>query len=159
LFYHRLLGMEDSEQAAARVARDGAVGVAYAALTDGDGHERQVFATGEPLRLLVDLEARAGAPDVKLVVEFRQSSGQRVFRSESSVATSRGGGRLAFEVGALPLLGGDYDVALGVHEPGDAAPGIDRLLSFSVAAVDGADGVADMRGAWSFSPVAVEVPR
>jgi ABC-type polysaccharide/polyol phosphate transport system ATPase subunit len=159
LFYHRLLGAEDSEQAAARAARDGAVGVVSAALIDADGHERQVFATGEPLRLLVDLEARAGAPDVKLVVEFRQSSGQRVFRSESELTTSRGGGRLVFEVGALPLLGGDYDVVLGVHEPGDAAPGIDRMLSFSVAAVDGADGVADMRGTWSFSPATVEVQR
>jgi ABC-type polysaccharide/polyol phosphate transport system ATPase subunit len=159
LFYHRLLGTEDAEQSAARAARDGAVGIVSVALTDAEGHERQVFATGEPLRLTVDLDARPGAPDVKLVVEFRQSSGQRVFHTESDVASSRGGGRLVFDVGALPLLGGDYDVVLGVHEPGDTAPGIDRMLSFSVATVDGAEGVADMRGSWSFSGAPVEARR
>jgi ABC-type polysaccharide/polyol phosphate transport system ATPase subunit len=159
LFYHRLLGMEDAEQAAARLARDGAVGVLSAALTDGDGHERQVFTTGEPLRLSIDLDARPGAPDVKLVIEFRRSSGQQVFRSESAVATAEGAGRLVFDVPRLPLLGGDYDVVVGVHEPGDTAPGIDRLLSFSVASADGAQGIVDLGGSWSFSSSAVEAGR
>jgi ABC-type polysaccharide/polyol phosphate transport system ATPase subunit len=159
LFYHRLLGMEDAEQAAARQARDGAVGVLSAALTDGDGHERQVFTTGEPLRLSIDLDARPGAPDVKLVIEFRRSSGQQVFRSERAVATAEGAGRLVFDIPRLPLLGGDYDVVVGVHEPGDTAPGIDRMLSFSVASTDGADGIVDLHGSWSFSGSTVEARR
>jgi ABC-type multidrug transport system ATPase subunit len=159
LFYHRLLGSEDAEQAEARRARDAAVAVVSASLTDGDGRERQVYRTGEPLRLVVDLEARSAAPDVTLVVEFRQASGQRVFLSETPVLSSRGGGRLAFDVGRLPLLGGDYDVVLGVHEPGDTAPGIDRMLSFSVKAVDGAEGIADMRGSWSFGDAPIEARR
>jgi hypothetical protein len=147
-FYHRLLGAEDAEQAAARAARHGMVGVRSAALTDGDGRPRQVFATGEALRLVVDLDAAAGAPEVTLVVAFRSSSGQQVFRAKSP--TAGGAGQLVFEVPALPLLGGDYDVVLGIHEPGDTAPGIDRTLSFSVTGVDGADGVVDLRGVWTF---------
>jgi lipopolysaccharide transport system ATP-binding protein len=159
LFYHRMLGVEDAAQAAARQARDGAVGIREAALTDGEGRPRQVFATGEPLRLVLDVEARAPAPDVTLVIEFRQSAGQPVFRARTPVPTAGGGGQLVFEVPQLSLLGGDYDVALGVHEPGDTAPGIDRLLSFSVASADGAHGIVDLGGSWSFSSSAVEAGR
>jgi hypothetical protein len=73
------------------------------------------------------------------------------------VGTASGGGQLVLDVPRLALLGGDYDIAIGVHEPSDTAPGIDRLLSFSVASVDGAEGVADLRGTWTFSPTRVEV--
>jgi hypothetical protein len=159
-FYHRLLGVEDAEQAAARAARHASVGVRSAALTDGEGRVRQVFSTGEPLRLVIELDAAPGAPDVTLAVAFRLSSGQQVYLAESPVAAMPpGGGQLVLEVPSLPLLGGDYDVVLGVHEPGDTAPGIDRMLSFSVASVAGAEGIADMRGAWTFRAAAAEARR
>jgi ABC-type polysaccharide/polyol phosphate transport system ATPase subunit len=159
LFYHRMLGVEDQEQAAARRARGGRVGIRDAMLQDGEGRARQVFATGEPLRLVLELDAAADAPDVTLVMEVRQSAGQPVFLSRTAARTSSGGGRLVLEVPRLNLLGGDYDIALGVHEPGDTAPGIDRLLSFSVAAQESAEGVVDLRGTWTFAGREVEVGR
>jgi ABC-type polysaccharide/polyol phosphate transport system ATPase subunit len=156
LFYHRMLGLEDADQAAARRARHGAVALREAMLENREGRPTQIFRTGDPLRLAIELDASAGAPDVTLVLEVRGSTGGRVFLSRTPVATSRGGGQLVFEVPRLTLLGGDYDVALGVHEPGDTAPGIDRLLSFSVAGTEEAEGVADLRGTWTFDTRSVE---
>jgi ABC-type polysaccharide/polyol phosphate transport system ATPase subunit len=156
-FYHRMLGTEAASQAAAREARDGAVRLREASLQDGDGRPRQVFAPGEPVRVVLDLEARPGAPDVTIVLDVRRADGQSVFRSRTPVATSTGPGRLVFDVPRLALLGGDYDLPIGIHEPGDTAPGIDRLLSFSVTSSDEAEGIADLRGTWSFSGTAVEV--
>ena len=158
-FYHRMLGIEDPEQAAARRARDGAVTLREASLQDGDGRSQQVFETGEQLRLALDLEANPGSPDVTVVIEFRQSLGNPVFLSRTPVSTSRGGGALVLEIPRLTLLGGDYDVAIGIHEPGDTAPGIDRLLSFSVAANEDAEGIVDLRGTWSFSGASAELRR
>jgi len=156
-FYHRMLGAEDATQAAAREARDGAVRLREAALQDGDGRPRQVFAPGEPVRVVLDLEARADAGDVTLALDVRRADGQTVFRSRAPVPTSGGGGRLVFEIPRLALLGGDYDLPIGIHEPGDTAPGIDRLLSFSVTSSDEAEGIADLRGTWTFSGAPVEV--
>jgi ABC-type polysaccharide/polyol phosphate transport system ATPase subunit len=157
MFYHRMLGVEDAAQAAARQARGGAVVLREASLQDRDGRPRQVFESGEPARLVLDFEARAGAPDVTLVIDVRLATGQSVFRSQVPLATSAGGGRLIFKIPHLSLLGGDYDIPLGIHEPGDTAPGIDRLLTFSVAGTDGAEGIADLRGTWTFSGAPVEV--
>jgi ABC-type polysaccharide/polyol phosphate transport system ATPase subunit len=159
LFYRRMLGTEDAEQATARRARDGAVTLREAALNDGEGRPRPVFVPGEPVQLVLDLDARPGAPNVSIVVEVRQATGLPVFRSRIPVPSSEGGGRLVFEVPRLTLLGGDYDVVLGVHEPGDTAPGIDRMLSFSVTGTDAAEGIADLRGSWSFNAAPVEVAR
>jgi ABC-type polysaccharide/polyol phosphate transport system ATPase subunit len=158
-FYHRLLGVEDAEQAEARRARHGAVKLIEATLQDGEGRTRQVFETGEMMRLVLDLEAAPSAPDVTVVIEVRQAGGHRVFLSRSPAATSSGGGRLVLEVPNLSLLGGDYDIAIGLHEPEDTAPGIDRLLSFSVAATEGAEGIADLRGSWTYSGSRLEVSR
>lgn len=156
-FYHRMLGSEDADQEAARLARGAAVVLREAALLDAAGSPRQIFAPGETLRLDLDLRAGAGAPEVEVVIDFRTSSGISVFRSRTPAATSGGGGKLTFEVPRLSLMGGDYDVAIGIHEPGDTAPGIDRLLSFSVTAAEGGEGIADLRGRWTFVDDPVEV--
>jgi ABC-2 type transport system ATP-binding protein len=159
-FYQRMLGLEDSDQAAARRARGGSVTLREASICDGDGRACQMFEPGSPLQLSLDLDARPGAPDVSLVIEIRQAAGSSpVFHCSTPVSTSHGGGRLRFEVPRLGLLGGDYDVAIGIHEPGDTAPGIDRLLSFSVAGIEGVAGIADLRGTWTFSGAGIEVSR
>lgn len=158
-FYHRMLGLEQADQEAARLARGAAVVLREAALLDVGGGARQVFAPGEPLRLELDLHAAVGGPDVDVVIDVRTAAGLSVFRSTTSVATGQGGGKLTLEVPRLSLLGGDYDVAIGVHEPGDTAPGIDRLLSFSVTEAQGAEGIADLRGSWTFAGDSVEVTR
>jgi hypothetical protein len=158
-FYHRMLGLEDASQAAAREARAGAVALREASLLDGEGRPRQVFEPGEPIKLALELAARAGAADVEIVIEVRQAAGQPVFKGSTPVATSSGDGTLLFEVPRLTLLGGDYDIAIGVHEPGDTAPGIDRLLSFSVVSVEDAEGIADLRGTWTFTGARIGVGR
>jgi ABC-type polysaccharide/polyol phosphate transport system ATPase subunit len=158
-FYHRLLGLEAADQAAAREARNGAVALREARLQDADGHPRQIFKTGEPLCLSLELAAREGAPDVTVVVEVRQSTGNQLFLTRTPVATAAGGGRLELEIPRLSLLGGDYDIAIGIHEPGDTAPGIDRLLSFSVATSEDVEGVVDLRGSWRFAGGPVRLGR
>ncbi len=60
---------------------------------------------------------------------------------------------------SLALLGGDYDIALGIHEPGDTAPGIDRLLSFSVAGADDARAWPTCAVRWTFTGAQVEAGR
>jgi ABC-type polysaccharide/polyol phosphate transport system ATPase subunit len=158
LFYHRLLGVEDEVQAAVRLARDSTVVISEASLHDGEDRPRQVFETGQPMKIVLELVARTDAPEVAIMIEVRQVTGHPVFRSKCPVPTAGGaGGRLVFDVPQLSLLGGDYDIALSVHEPSDPAPGIDRLLTFSVADSEGADGIADLRGRWVFSGAGVEV--
>ena len=156
-FYHRMLGLEHADQEAARLARGAAVVLREAALLDGGGGARQVFAPAEPLRLDLDLRASVGAPDVEVVIDVRTAAGMSVFRSRTAAGTSGGGGKLTLEIPRLSLLGGDYDVAIGIHEPGDTAPGIDRLLSFSVTEAEGGEGIADLRGNWTFVGDSVQV--
>ncbi|HWE32757.1 MAG TPA: ABC transporter ATP-binding protein [Solirubrobacteraceae bacterium] len=159
LFYHRTLGIEAADQAAAREARHGAVSLRMAALEDGDGRPRQVFETGERMRVVTELDAARSLPGAALVIDIRAASGQSVFKTRQRLPSVGGGGRLVFEIPSLALLGGDYDIALGIHEPGDTAPGIDRLLSFSVAGADDVEGVADLRGSWTFTGTQVEAGR
>ena len=87
-------------------------------------------------------------PDVKLVIEVRQASGHPVFNAETRVDGEDLPGRVTFSVPRITLLGGDYDLVVGVHEPGDGDPGIDRLIGFSVAATEGGGGFVDLRGSW-----------
>jgi hypothetical protein len=63
---------------------------------------------------------------------------------------------MAFEIPRLPLLGGDYDIALGAGG-GDDEPEPDRVLHFSVAETQGASGVVDLRGEWRVA-AAAEAP-
>jgi ABC-type polysaccharide/polyol phosphate transport system ATPase subunit len=159
LFYHRMLGIEAADQAAAREARPGAVSLRTAGLEDGDGRSRQVFQTGERMRVVTELHAAGSAPGATLVIDVRAAAGQSVFKTTHSLPPDGASGRLVFEIPSLALLGGDYDIALGIHEPADTAPGIDRLLSFSVAAAEDVEGVADLRGTWTFTGAPVEAGR
>jgi hypothetical protein len=104
---------------------------------------------------VLDLEG-GQQTDVDVIVEVRQASGGAVFRTRYSVV-SGGNGQLTFEIPRLTLLGGDYDVAIAFHEHGGDGPVIDRLLTFTVADVAGAEGIADLRGTWSFAGAPVEV--
>ncbi|MGI8863915.1 MAG: hypothetical protein ACR2JH_05860, partial [Solirubrobacteraceae bacterium] len=81
------------------------------------------------------------------------------FRSQVPVPSRAGGGWMVSAAPRRTRLGCDYDVVLGVHEPGDTAPGIDRMLSFSVAGAEAAEGIVDLRGSWSFNAAPVEVAR
>jgi ABC-type polysaccharide/polyol phosphate transport system ATPase subunit len=156
LFYHRLLGIESPEQVAARTARDSAVALQQAMLEDAEGRPRQVFEPGEGLRLILDLDAAAEASEVTVMIEVRHADGRTVFRTHSPAIAPARGRQLVFEVPRLTLLGGDYDLAIGINEPSDTPPGIDRLLTFSVVSTGDAEGIADLRGMWTVTAGRVE---
>jgi ABC-type polysaccharide/polyol phosphate transport system ATPase subunit len=150
--YHRLLGLETAAPASARRSRSA---LREAAIQDADGRPRHAFTSGEPARLVLELEG-AHLTDVDVIVEVRQASGGAVFRTRYS-APGGVNGQLTFDIPRLTLLGGDYDVAIALHERGDEAPVIDRLLTFTVGDVADAEGIADLRGTWSFAGTPVEV--
>jgi lipopolysaccharide transport system ATP-binding protein len=154
-YYHRLLGDEDEEQAAAREGSDAPVWIRKAELLDADGRPRQVFSPGEQMQIVAEFETRSGAPDIELVVDVRDNNSHSLFQVTHRLPTGRGGGRLVIDVPRLTLLDGDYEVPLGIHAPGDTAPGIDRMLRFSIAGSSGADGVVDLRGEWNFEGAAI----
>ena len=149
LFYHRLLGTE-REAAAVRTKPDRAVFVEDIELQDSEGRRRESFRSGEAARLVLGLGVRAAPPaGVSVAIELRAADGRPVFGTSTPLDRPEQGARLVFEVPRLGLLGGDYDIVVGVHEPDDPDPGIDRLIALNVAETPGASGIADLRGTWS----------
>ena len=86
-----------------------------------------------------------------LALEVREAEGSLCFRTDTAM-TADGDGevQVTFDMPSLALLGGDYDLAVGVAEQ-DAPPegSLDRLARFSVMRTLEAEGVADLRGAWT----------
>jgi ABC-type polysaccharide/polyol phosphate transport system ATPase subunit len=154
-FYHRLLGLESA--ATDGPLREPAV-LQEVRLEDGDGRPRQVFASGERFRVAMMLEPTAVAGRLELVIEVRPVAGSPAFRTSHVVTVGTESRLVSFDVASLRLLGGDYDLAVGVRQPGeDAPPLFDRVLSFSVAPVSGAEGVVDLRGSWLLGPERISV--
>ncbi len=155
-FYHELLGLESAEATGAQ--RDRQAILFEARLQGGDGRPRQVFASGESLRVALMLEAVAAAAELELVIEIRQVTGQPVFRTSHFTEARNSRQRVSFDVPRLALLGGDYDLAVAAREAGEDEPPIyDRVLPFSVAHAEGAEGVADLRGTWTLAEAPVQV--
>ncbi len=146
LHYHELLGAgEDRVQRLP--AADRTVFVEEVTLLDGDGRPRTIFAPGEPLRIQLDIGVRRPAhPAVptRIAFELRRHTGEPVFATGHEVDL-RESARLTFEIPALHLLGGDYDLVVAAQQD----DGIDRLVGLSVAATPDVEGVADLRGTWS----------
>ncbi len=148
LHYHELLG---ADQPVPRLPRaDRTVYVEDVELLDADGRPRTVFAPGEPLTIALDVGVRAGATPTRIAFELRRSSGEPVF-STGHVVDLAEPARLTFSIGALHLLGGDYDLVVAAQQD----DGIDRLVGLSVAATPDVEGVADLRGTWSVETAVV----
>jgi ABC-2 type transport system ATP-binding protein len=156
-FYHRLLGLESAEPSAEFPTAQPVI-LQEARLEDGAARPRQVFASGERLRVAAVLEALEPETEVEVVVEIRQVSGQPVFRTGQAMRCGTERRQATFEIPRLALLGGDYDVAVAARRAGEADPPIfDRVLPFSVAHAEGAEGIADLRGEWELSGDPLEV--
>jgi ABC-type polysaccharide/polyol phosphate transport system ATPase subunit len=154
-FYHRLMGLESA-------TTDGLLGesavLQEVRLEDGHRRPRQVFASGERFRVVMTLQPIAPAGQVELLVEVRPAAGGVVFRTSRELTVGTERRLVSFDVASLGLLGGDYDLAVGVRQPGeDTPPLFDRVLSFSVAPVAGAEGVVDLRGSWMLEADQIEV--
>jgi ABC-type polysaccharide/polyol phosphate transport system ATPase subunit len=140
LHYHRMLGIEHGSGDSLRAPGGRSVSVREAELLDSSGRATRLFHAGERLRLEIELSGPG-----ELRVEVRDESGNAVFATRTEAAA----GRVAWDVERLALLGGDYDLALGAGPE----PGFERVLRFSVAAEPDAQGVVDLRGAWSRAEV------
>jgi ABC-type polysaccharide/polyol phosphate transport system ATPase subunit len=139
LHYHRLMGTEHGGGESLRQAGERAVEVADVELRDAAGRTTAVFRSGGAFQVVVEVRARRPG---SLALELRAQEGTRVYRSVNPVPA--GSAQLAFDVPELPLLGGDYDLALG----GADGP-LERTVRFSVASEQPADGIVDLRGTWT----------
>jgi ABC-type polysaccharide/polyol phosphate transport system ATPase subunit len=157
LHYHRMLGTEHADPAARAPAHADALFVEEVELQDGEGRRRDAFRAGEPFRMAFTLVTRVPVPDPRLVLEVRDQSGRPVFRTRTVPSLPGPRCRVAFDVPRLALLGGDYDLVVSLHDAADPDPGIDRLIGFSVLEEPGAEGVADLRGAWEPAVTVEEV--
>jgi ABC-type polysaccharide/polyol phosphate transport system ATPase subunit len=141
LFYHRLMGSTAGDGRSVRPQHDRALQVADIALHDGEGRTATVFATGEPLRIAATVRTAAAAT---LTLQVRAAGGTCLFATETDLTPDGDGSvSLSFEVPALALLGGDYDVVLGDGGPDD------RTVRFSVVSAPGSQGVIDLGGRWA----------
>jgi ABC-type polysaccharide/polyol phosphate transport system ATPase subunit len=156
LFYHRLMGPPDAGGRSVRAHHERAVDVADLQLRDGEGRTATVFANGTPLRIVVALRALRPINDTRLALELRAADGARLFSTEIAAPLEADGtAMLAFDVPALRLLAGDYDLVLAA---GGGAP--DRTTRFTIVSNSQADGVIDLEGSWKMlSPVGSEAPQ
>ena len=133
LHYHRLMGTEHGEGELLR--REHSAAVLDVELQDELGRRATVFATGSPLTVALRLSEPR-----QLALELRGGDGTLLHRA----AIPAGATELRYEIPALPLLGGDYDLTLG-----------GRTVRFSVPDGGPAEGVLDLGGEWR---AAVESP-
>jgi hypothetical protein len=139
LHYHRLMGTEHGGGESLRQTGERAIEVADVELRDAAGRTTAVFRSGGAFQAVVEVRARRPG---SLALELRAQDGTRVYRSVHPIQD--GSAQLAFDVPELPLLGGDYDLALG------AADGpLERTVRFSVASEQPADGIVDLGGTWT----------
>jgi ABC-type polysaccharide/polyol phosphate transport system ATPase subunit len=151
LFYHRMLGAETGASRSMRPSSArGKLEIAELELRDSDGRRRHSFRTGEPLTVAISVDCRAPAERAVAALEVRDARGERCFRTDRALGAVRGRLRLSFEIPRVALLGGDYDVAVGVHDH-DAPAGamLDRVARFSVPGTLEGEGIADLRGTWT----------
>ena len=152
LFYHRLLGTGGGRSRSLRpeAAERAQVEVAELELVDTAGAPRAAFRTGEELGVRMSVRALEPAERAVVALEVRDQRGEVCFRTDETVGELRGETAVSFSVPRLNLLGGDYDVAVGVYDQDAPTSGfLDRVARFSVAHTADGEGVADLRGTWS----------
>jgi hypothetical protein len=148
LRYHQLMGTEHDSGELLRGAGRDELEISNVELRDAQRRRGSVFATGASLTIVVSLQARVALATPELRLELRGGSGARLFATTTAVELGADGtAQLAFEIPELPLLGGDYDIALGAGEAGSQPP-LTRTLRFSVPHQGEDAGPLDLRGHW-----------
>jgi ABC-type polysaccharide/polyol phosphate transport system ATPase subunit len=150
LFYHRMMGTETGASQSLRPPDEGdELEITELELRDSDGRRRHTFRTGEPLTVAVSLHCHRRADRAVAALEVRDGRGERCFRTDAALGAVDGRVELSFEIARVALLGGDYDVAVGVHEhDAPVGVGLDRVARFTVPPTLEGEGVADLRGTW-----------
>jgi ABC-type polysaccharide/polyol phosphate transport system ATPase subunit len=153
LHYHRMLGTERGASVSLRPATDRAVSITELEIKDAEGRARHMFRPGEALHVALSLKGRAERAVVAL--EVRDRNGATIFRTDATAGAVQDTLAATFEIPRVTLLGGDYDLVAGALDQ-DAPPGpaLDRVARFSVTHVSDGEGVADLRGSWTFESAA-----
>ena len=149
LHYHRMLGTELGASRSLRPATGRSLAIGELEIKDAEGRRRHMFRPGEPLHAELTLDGRADRG--VLALEVRDQRGELIFRTDQTIGPMDGPMRASFHVPQIALLGGDYDLAVGAldqHIP--AGETLDRVARFSIAPVSEGEGVADLRGSWTF---------
>ncbi|MEX2253644.1 MAG: ATP-binding cassette domain-containing protein, partial [Thermoleophilaceae bacterium] len=151
LHYHRMLGADSGGSQSMRPEdKIRPLQIAQLELRGSEGRRRHMYRTGEPLTVELEIVADSEVHGrALLALEVRDQRGELCFRTDHSLGVPERSTRVSFQVPALTLLGGDYDLAVGAYE--HEAPGVrllDRVARFSVAESLDGEGVADLRGSW-----------
>lgn len=131
--YRRLIGTDDGLEPEAVSAER-----AHVETRDSGDRLRSLYSAGEPMRIAVE---RAEAGPLRL--EVRDEAGTVVFSTRADHAPARA----VYEIPALHLLGGDYDVVCA-----------GRATRFAIAREPGADGIVDLRGTWQEAVLPTSAP-
>ena len=150
LHYHELLGTDSGGSRSVRPGGAPALEVTELELHDGDGRLRTTFRPGDAMAVRMRLRATPGAERAVAALEVRSERGEMCFRTEAVLGAVEGEVDVSFEVPALALLEGSYDVAVAAGAQ-DAPPRdhLDRLTGLTVTAAEGGEGIADLRGRWT----------
>ncbi len=157
--YHRLLADEsDPEERGAGLNEWGSLEarIAEVHVRGADGEERAQFLAGEPFSLQLRVVAERALPPPRLSYELRDEAGRLVAAGGAETADlgwSDGAGEVAlrFDVDALPLADGRFQLALGLSD----ASGehlyhhLAQAAAFVVYPVDGQRGTVLLEGRWS----------
>ncbi len=146
--YRQLIGTEHGLGESVRPTGTAAVEVVDLELRDERARRSSVFHSGAPLHVHIALRARRSSAGPRLALELRAAEGAILHRSEVPVELSGDGtAAIEFEIPDLALLGGDYDLAVGVGEAAEPVV-LERSVRFAVAQEPGAGGLVDLRGTW-----------
>lgn len=116
------------------------VEVTRVALLDGLGAERQMFHTGQPLRVAIEYRVNDPVPDAVVGLAVHRLDGVHVTGPNTSATPLRlpaasGHGVVTYTVPALPLLDGHYQLSVAIHNRADTEfyDYFDRAFGFQVS--------------------------
>jgi ABC-type polysaccharide/polyol phosphate transport system ATPase subunit len=165
--YHRLLADErDPAELGAGLSEwgSGEARISAVRLCGADGEERAQFLAGEPLSLRLTLGSAAPLPPPRLTYELRDEGGRLLAGGAVDTAElgwDGGPGDLParFDVEALPLADGRFELALGLTDADGAHlyHQLSHAASFVVYPSGGERGAVLLDGRWSRGEVGAPV--
>ena len=146
----------DGGAASSRGSGTGEATIVSARLLGAEGEEREQFLAGEPLTLIVELEAAAPVAAPLLQLELRDDAGMLIASDlveTGALGWPAGAGHLVaqLDVPSLPLAFGRFRLQLGLTDAaGDRLlDGLDDALEFVVYPDGEQRGLVNLKGTWT----------